>query len=76
MRNTLECCSPLDSEAGDGLRLVIVEDLKIFFLEVANRSALFVADYYRHQHHIHIAFEGVGAGLSWRILSLLSCGVG
>jgi hypothetical protein len=60
----------LNHESGYHLWLAVIEDLEILFFEASHYAAPFVADNYRHQHLIHVAFKGVSAVLSWNVLLL------
>ena len=51
----------LDGEPGNGLRLLIVKKLKVFFFQVADRVALAIADEHRNQDHLYVAFNREGA---------------
>jgi hypothetical protein len=57
----LRQCALLDGEAGNDLRLVVVENLEVFFFESTYCVALLVADQDWHEHYVYVAPEGVGA---------------
>ena len=63
----------LNRESGNNSRLAVVKDLKVFFLQVAQRVALLIADYDRHQDPAHTHFNLGGRIL--RLIPLLSGGV-
>jgi hypothetical protein len=71
VRVTLGLRAALDGESGNDLRFVIVEDLKVFFLQIADGTAMRIADQHRHQRHIHLALNREGAILSRDFLRLL-----
>src|SRR5208337_4407804 len=48
----------LDRKLRDGLLFALVKNLKIFLLEVADRSSVLIADHHRHGDQIHAAAEG------------------
>src|ERR1700730_5395683 len=64
--------SLFDREPGNYLWLVLVEDLKVFSLQVANRAALCVAYYHRDQYHIHLDFDFRAAVGNGRLGGLLA----
>jgi hypothetical protein len=63
----------LNRDSGNNSRLAVVKDVKVLFLQVAQRVALLIADYDRYQDPAHIHFNPGGRVL--RLIPPLSGGV-
>lgn len=55
--------SLVNIERGDRMRLAIVDDFKVFFLQTDNGVALLVPDYYRHQDAVYVDLKRGSRGL-------------
>ena len=49
----LNACPMLYTESGYNLGFVAIEDLEVFFFQVANGTPMRVPDYHRHQNCVH-----------------------